>query len=180
MKKKIVQDVIPAKKSIRDVELSSKVLDFNRSKKKEVSKVEDFTRPISTSIEAPIKIESIPRSTPTSSVKNFTDSFSSTPKNPPYKYDYSQPVKSSRKAWLLTFILFGLVLTFGLSIFFKSAEIDLTPRQEFKTFNQNFVAKKNITTDGLSFQVVSTTKDIQKMVDSTSQQKVEKKAWEGL
>jgi hypothetical protein len=51
----------------------------------------------------------------------------------------------------------------------------VTPKNETVTFNQNLTAKKD-SNDGLAFQTVILSKDLEKSVEATSEQKVSKKA----
>ena len=150
MKKKVVQDVIPPKKSIRNIELLS------RSK-------ETFTRPISLNKQAFIN--------KSESVIDIT--------KPVYNYEYMEQPKKSRKWLYLSISLFVLAVAFSVSTLFKSAEIKITPKQDVKILDENFKALKDVSLGGLNFQIVTVTKSVEKTLDSsqfTSEQKVDKKA----
>ena len=156
-KKNIVQDVIPPKRSIRNVEIpKSRHLEEDLMEK-------DFARPVFMQKEIPIKIEPI---------KAKGVSQESTPS---YKYEYDEPKKSKKRGLYASLGLFIIVTTFAISALFKSAEIRLTPKQELKTLNETFTAKKD-STNNLGFQLVTISKDLEKTVDATGGEQVLKKA----
>ncbi len=168
MKKNVVQDVIPPKKSIRNVELPSRARNFQSVKPKEEKvqqepeKEDRAPRPVSVK-----KIESV-----------VTPIKESEAAEPSYTFEYKEPPrKKGRKGIYIAGILFLLVIGFGISALFKSAEIRVTPKQDMKTLNDNFTAKKDTTANtSLGFQLVTNTKSLQKTVEASSEQKVEKKA----
>ncbi len=175
MKKNVTQDIVPAKRSIRDVELPSKAKEETRRSTKSLAGSDPFTRPVaihtdskSSAIEdyEPIKIEPVQR-TPV-------------PPSHDFKYTYSEPKKSNRKFLILSGMVVLAVIAFGLSAIFKSATITVTPIVQSKSIDEKFVAKKDVSTGGdLGFQIVTVTKDLEQNVDPkdvTSEQKVEKKA----
>lgn len=155
MKKNIVQDVIPPKKSIRNIELPYKP---KRS--------------------IPNMVENIEPKVPISRPKAPTPF----PPPPPiddfsYKYEYDEPVKKrSKKVLYSSIILLTLALVFGISALFKSAKIIITPKNEVHALDTSFKALKDVSTNGLGFQIVTTTKDVEKTLPATSEQIVEKKA----
>ena len=150
MKKNVVQDVIPPKKSIRNVILPSR--SGAGSEAKPVIKEKSHT--LKTSAEG----DKFPPTGDTS-----------------YKYEYDEP-KSSRKFLYISVFVFLVVLAFGISAFFKSAKVTITPKSETKLITDTFTAKKDITTGGLGFQTVTSSKDIEKTVEATGEEKVDKKA----
>jgi hypothetical protein len=157
MKKNIVQDVIPGKKSIRNIDVGS------RSKK--IIEIDNATptprKETPAKKEIPLKINrSIPQKESA----------------PLYSYDYDTPKKSSRKALYIAVGIFVLALLFGISALFKGAKITLTPKQDTKALNETFTAKKDVTTAGLGFQLVTTAKDLEKTVEATGEERVDKKA----
>lgn len=181
MKKNVVQDVLPPKKSIRNVEMPSRTRDFvsdtereysapaPKSARKSAPKEDPFTRSVNIRQEAPLRIEPADAGIPP---------ISNTP--PSYKYDFDEPKegRSKKVSYIIGFITI-LVLAFGISALFRSAQIKIAPREEVKTLNDVFVAKKDISPNNLGFQVVSITKDVEKTVDSidtSGSQKVEKKS----
>ncbi len=171
MKKNIVQDVVPPKKSIRNVKLSSKKeilkeTKINTFEEKETSlpPKDPFVR--SVPIQAPIRIEPNPEPiTP-----KFTE-----PTSYAYKYDYNETKKKSKKWVYISLAVLILALSFGISAMFKSAEIKVSPKQDTKELNKNFVARRDAVT-GLGFQTVTVTKDIEKTVKATGEEKVDRKA----
>lgn len=163
MKKNILQDVIPPKKSIRNIELPS------RSRKvTEKPAIEEVKIPLKQE-EAPHKPR--PHHKPHEEIRLPKEE----KPTPSYKYEYDVPRKSSKKFVYLAGSLFILALAFGISALFKSAEVRVIPKQETKTLTETFTAKKDATT-GLAYQLVTITKDVEKTVEATSEQNVEKKA----
>ncbi|MSU45022.1 MAG: hypothetical protein EXS47_00095 [Candidatus Zambryskibacteria bacterium] len=162
MKKNIVQDVIPPKKSIRNVELPSRMR--KNQPVEEVNVNAGFEK-----VESARKPRTIHKQT--AEIRRPKEE----KMEQSYKYEYDGPPKSSKRILYIAVGLFILALLFGISALFRSAEIRVTPKQDFKTLNETFVAKKDSTT-GLAYQLVTITKDVEKTVDATSEQKVEKKA----
>ena len=146
MKKNIAQDVIPPPKTIRNVELLYK--------SKRLEKIE------------PTKSnQKIEHASPTFETPTFS-----------YKYEYDEPVKHSKKVLHISISFFVLALFFAVSLLFKNAEISITPKNEVGTMNENFKALKDVSSGGLEFQIVPTTKDLEKRVLATDEEKVEKKS----
>lgn len=164
MKKNILQDVIPPKKSIRNIELPS------RSRKVQQKTSEP---------EVSEKIEKEPVVSRAKPVLKQTDEIRRPVKQetpaPAYKYDYDEPPRSSKKILYIAGGIFVLALLFGISALFKSAEIKITPKQEIKALNESFTARKDATT-GLGFQLVTITKDVEETVEATTEEQVDKKA----
>lgn len=182
MRKNVTQDIVPAKKSIRDIELPSR----NKEAKDEIKKVpkyapkdDPFTRPVTintphvsslnVSESGPIRIEPVQKNIPP------------VPPTPPaqFKYSYQEPRRSKKK--FLYFALFLLLLggAFAASTLLKSAVVTVVPIQQSKNISETFSAKKDLSANGLNYQVVTVTKDIETSVDPkdiTSEQKVERKA----
>lgn len=178
MKKNLVQDVLPPKKSIRNIELPSKIKRENLITKETNEKKDPFERPISINKQTPIKIEN---TNPTNNIDNSLV-FKKTPPPPPvdhYKYDYVEPKKSKKWIYVSSFLAI-IVILFGVSALFKSAEIKITPKNQTLDLNEGFVAKKDLTgNNGLGFQIVTVTKEVEKVLDSgtpMTEKKVEKKA----
>ena len=161
MKKNIVQDVIPPKRSIRDIELPS------RSRRLQVE-----VEPPDTDI---LEIESTDYIEDKKPPKKGSSRKMSAPTTQ-FTYDYDKPKHSSRKGLYTAIFLFVLAALFGISALFKSAEIRVTPRLETKFLDETFTAKRDAMSVNLSFQIVTNTKDIEKTVEATALQKVEKKA----
>jgi len=165
MKKNTIQDIVPPKKSIRDVERSS----LNR-------KEDPYVSPVPFNNNGPIKIDYpkiVKPVTPTPPPPVIP------PKNPPYKYEYSEPNKANKKWLYFGVFILVLIIAFGVSFAFKSATIRITPKQESKTLSDVFTAKKNSTEDSLSFTDLSINKDIERTLDSTTtttEQKVDNNA----
>lgn len=148
MKKNIVQDVIPPKKSIRNVELLYK---SKKTEKKNTQKI--------------LKDEDLEPTPPVKPVEEFT-----------YKYEYDEPVKKSKKWLYVSLFIFLLIVGFAVSAFFKSANVKITPKTEIVNLDNKFKAQKNNSTNLLTFQIVTTTKDVEKSVPATKEEQVEKKA----
>jgi hypothetical protein len=177
MRKNVTNDIVPAKKTIRDIELPSRIketTDISKKIPKYGPKDDPFTRPVTINtpkIEpeeeiAPIRIE------PT--VKAPVP-----PVPPQFSYPHHESGGSKKKYLYIFGVIAVLVAAFAVSTFFKSATVTITPIQQDKTINETFSAKKDVTSNGLSYQVVTVTKDIETSVDPkdiTSEQKVERKA----
>ena len=157
MKRNITQDVIPPKKTIRNVELFYKP---KRPEKTPSSKLEEIKPAVSRTQTPPPPIAPPPP-----------------PPDLSYKYEYDEPVKRSKKVLYISIGLLVFALFFGISALFKSAEIRITPKNEVSILDENFKATKNASTNnGLGFQVVTTVKDVEKKISATDEQMVEKKA----
>lgn len=174
MKKNIVQDVIPPKKTIRNVELLYKSKRLEKNPEKNIIKPE-IIRPTPPP-PPPITPKPIP-STPAPVSKPVP------PPPPPvsdfsYKYEYDESVRHSNSKRILYIVisLFVLALLFGISALFKSAEIRVTPKNETKTIDEDFKALKDVSANSLGFQVVTTAKDVEKTVEATGEEKVDTKA----
>ena len=187
MKKNVVQDVIPPKKSIRNIELSSKGGEIIKKTtplkpRKEISaysgtkKIDSFTRRIPTNEQAPMKIEAV------LGHDNVGGSFKTPPpENPPpkiplYHYEYDETKKSSKKKIYIAIGILVLALAFGISALFKSATIKVTPEQVSKILDNTFAAKKDNAKGELSFQLVTVNGNLEKDVEPTGTEKVQKKA----
>ncbi|MES3004710.1 MAG: hypothetical protein V4690_01200 [Patescibacteria group bacterium] len=158
MKKNIVQDVLPPKKSIRNVEIP-------RVSKKSAPAPAPEPKPKTQDIVR----KSVPKITIVKEEKKEV------PKN---NFEYNEPVRKSKSRFtryiLLGALLFGLV--FFVSSFFKSAEITFSPKQETRVLNEVLSAEKNLASGGLGFQIVSTAKDIERTVTATGEERVDTKA----
>ncbi|HEY4509151.1 MAG TPA: hypothetical protein VJC13_02620 [Candidatus Paceibacterota bacterium] len=146
-KKNVVQDVIPSPKSIRNVVLTPK---FTARDRGVVTDIKINTKTIEPTIE--------PEPTPN------------------YNYEYDEPVKPSKKLLYVSMAILVLAVAFGLSAFFKSAKITITPKQETRVLDAEFKALKNVSVGDLGFQIVSSTKDLQKTVVSSGETEVTTKA----
>lgn len=178
MKKNVTQDIVPAKRSIRDVELPSKAKEDVRKVSKSQAGADPFTRPVT--------IHTSPKETPVEDFQPIKIESMQRPPAPPvppahdFKYTYSEPKKSNKKFLIIGGVVVLAVLAFALSAIFKSATITVTPIVQSKSIDEKFVAKKDVSTGSdLGYQVVTVTKDLEQNVDPkdvTSEQKVEKKA----
>lgn len=172
MKKNFVQDVVPPKKSIRNVTLSSRPSSTVKKvedvpKRTRYSDEDEFTRPVAIKQQAPIRIDSISQTKPSESLASET---------PSYKYEFDEPKKSSKKWVYFAMTIFVLALAFGVSAMFKSAVIKVSPKQETANINETMRAVKNSTGAALGYQVVTVSKTVEKVVPATGEQRVEKKA----
>lgn len=179
--KNIVQDVVPPKKSIRNIKLSERGSDLSSQPTKRASTrvtkepvressrpepmLEDFSRSVS------IKTEQKPIKEPESPVNN----------KPPfvinnYSYEYDEPKKPSKKILYAGVIISVILVAFGISALFKSAKITLVPKNQAVTVNNTFTAKKDASSGGLVYQVVTLVKDVEKNVEATGESMVQKKA----
>ena len=153
-KKNVVQDVIPSKRSIRDIELTSRRRPATQEiKRPQMEKPSEKVEPI-----APPKINPVKPS-------EFT-----------YKYEYDEPKKSSKKWLYIAVGILVIAVAFGISALFKSAKITITPRNQAYDLNANFSAVKNAGGSGLAFQIVTVSKDMEQTVPATGSQKIDTKA----
>ncbi len=169
-KKNITQDVIPPKRSIRNIELSSRKKIAQQAVVSPITPepVRDFTRPTQKPSESEPAV---------SSAATMPPPTSPTPPASSYTYEYAEP-KKPRQKWLYgSMFLLLAVVGFGISALFKSARIQVAPKQETKAVNQIFTAKANVLNESdLGFQVVTATKSVEKTVVGGTSQKVETKA----
>jgi len=158
MKKNIVQDVVPSKKSIRNVELPRMV-------KKATSPLSDI-KPKPQDI---VVRKSVPK------IVTISEDQKLPSKN---SFEYNEPIRKNNTKFTRYILSGALVvgLIFFISSFFRSAEITFSPKQETRVLNEVFMAQKNLASGGLGFQIVSTAKDIEKTVPATGEEKVETKA----
>lgn len=164
MKKNKFQDVLPPKRSIRDIELPAR----RRTTRMGVNDVLPKERPASSSTKKTITVKKI------KTEEKETDQ--SDTYEPSYRYDYDEPVKKSSKWLYISVAILIIAMFFGISSMFKSAKIYITPRHQTTVLEAEFTAKKDDTTKGLAFQVVTVTKDTEKTVPASEEKKVEKKA----
>lgn len=178
MKKNFVQDVIPPKKSIRNVEIPRRntyrenvdIEDIPKIKKKPT---DEFSRAV------PIKQNPI-RIDPMAKKSTFLDEHegSNIPPSINYNYSYNEEKPKKRFGKFLGLVVLIAAVVFGGSFFFQSAKITITPKQDTKSLNNNFSAKKDIPTNlnELGFQIVKISKDVEKIVEATGEEMVERKA----
>lgn len=170
-KKNIVQDIVPARRSIRNVELPSRV------SKSPASPVSNFSDSV-----VPPKVVNFEKRVPINKITN-TSNTPVPPTTPPsgissYRYDYGEKPKSSKLSLYVSLLVLLVVCAFGISAFFKSAIIKVTPQNETHSLDSKtiFTAKKDETGSDLGYQIVTITKDVEKVVASTGEEQVSKKA----
>lgn len=174
-KKNIVQDIVPARRSIRNVELPSRA-------KIQSKTVDSFSQ---TEVISP-KVINFEKVVPINKIPATEKIIPGTPAAPvfvppntsSYRYEYGDKPKSSKMIFYISLLVFLLVCAFGVSAFFKSAKITITPQNESHPLDSTttFSAKKDNSGADLSFQIVTITKDLEKTVPSSSQQKVTTKS----
>ncbi|MFA7216666.1 MAG: hypothetical protein WC095_01640 [Candidatus Paceibacterota bacterium] len=157
-KKNIVQDVVPGRRSIRNIELpnrrkSNTLGRDHRLERKDPE--EEFTRPVS------IKKEIIKEN---EKIEDANDAYS-------YEYEDDTP-KSSKKLLYVSATIAILVIAFGVSALFKKAVITITPQSKVVSLDASFKAQKDSTGGTLGFQVVSVTKELQKDVEASGEENV--------
>ncbi len=157
-KKNIVQDVLPPKRSIRDIELPS------RSRRLKV--VEE---------EKPAELE--PEEIPVAEERPKKSSKRKLKEAPQYTYEYDEPKKPSKKGKYALAIILLLLAGFGVSALFRGAQIRITPKQSTAALDATFTATKNSAGGSLGFQVVTVIKDMEKTVAAGQEEtQVDKKA----
>ncbi len=187
MAKKTFQDVVPKGRSIRDIELPSRrrnekfsdvpesvesAIDQPTESKKFERKIEMKrpTRVMADVSSSPVQKVSVSR--PRIEVDEEEDNVSN---NSSYEYTYDEPKKSSRSLLYVACGILLLALAFGISAFFKSASITITPKHETRAVAGTLNAEKDATS-GLGFQIVTVTKDAQIQVAAGASTHVETKA----
>jgi hypothetical protein len=173
-KKNIVQDVVPPGRSIRNIELPSrrdrKVTDIVQSNKTTSAKL-----PISKKVKEDIVTKD------TGPVINTNPDIVVAQTKPRinnqigYNFEYDEQPKSSKKILYFSVLILVIAVGLGLSALFKGATIEITPKDKVVTFNENFTAKKT-NDSNLPFQSVILSKDSEKTVPATEEQKVSRKA----
>ncbi len=174
MKKNVVQDVIPPKKSIRNVKISGRSGSVGNDRP--INLVKDIQEPVIDKTKRPV-IKPIKAPTPEPRIEHVETPV--TKVAPPvysYDYQYEEPKKPNKKWLYISLTAFAFVGIFAVSAMFKSAEIKVTPKQEQKSVNDTFTARKDFTGTGLGFQTVTVTKDVEKKVTATAEEEVERKA----
>jgi len=166
--KKSFQDVLPPRHSIRDINISSRRqpvaekpthLDTEEEKPKTRGRI-----PINKST-----IETVIDNSESSPISSQTHSYA-------YTYDDSDTRKPSRKIFYIASVFFVLALAFGISVFFKSAEVRVTPRSQATPLAGTFTAYKDAVDSTLGFQLVTVTQEAQVTVPATGEQNVNRKA----
>ncbi len=187
MAKKTFQDVVPPQRSIRNVELPSRRMQssqpvppaFAQDDSKKFEKKVEMKKIVS---EPAPDISPVQQSRPIPPPPRFVPPVSPVPPPvapPSYTYTYDdEPKKSSRAMlWVACGVLL-VAVAFGISAFFKSAKITVTPRNETHAIGSlvgTLVATKDATT-GLGFQVVTVTDNAQTQVTASGSQQVNTKA----
>ncbi len=175
-KKKAFQDVVPASRSIRNIEVPSR--------RKTIAPLQEVAHTISETPfleQTPSQVSEnifIPTARESSSVVAEKNTHQ-------YAYTYDEPPQTS-KTWLYVSIgIFLIAFAFGVSALFKNAKITITPHNETRTLSSvGFIAQKDAgATDsaggngtGLGFQVVTVSKSVEQKVNAGGEQNVSIKA----
>jgi hypothetical protein len=173
MAKKTFQDVVPPTRSIRNIELPSRrqtprIPDVPiRDESKKFEKKVEMRRVAPEITPTPTPTYTPPARSPIPPVEDKT--------NVSYNYTYDEPKKSSRTMLYVACVVLVVALAFGISAFFKSATITVTPRNETRTVSGFFTAQKDSTT-GLGYQVVTVSNDVETQVAASGAQQVNTKA----
>lgn len=169
-KKNLVQDVLPSKRSIRNIELpnrsrrSSISNDISKVSTKDDYDEQEFSRPVSIKKEADINAGIKPTKQP--EVKENT-----------YHYEYEDEVKRPSKKILYAVVIVAvLVIGFAVSSLFKQATITITPHSQVVALDSSFTAKKDAVGTTLGFQVVSISKEVSKEIPASGSENVSIKA----
>ncbi len=153
MIKKIVQDVVPPEqKTIRNIPIPSRRTRARAS----VSSTATPTPP--SSFETP-RVESLSRRYDTSSLVT-----------PPRRHG------PSKKGFWSIVVACVLLLVYGISFLFVSAEVTITPKTETANINAALVAKKSADEGVLGYDLVTVSKELGKTVPAQGEESVEKKA----
>jgi hypothetical protein len=191
-KKKVLQDVVPPTRSIRNVGVPPRARRIQEITKEEIvashlTKVPKNKAAAEVAHSAPVRREhaapvsdivvraSQEESVEASALGSFSRIEAEEETSFSYEYD-GPPKKKSHKMLYGSVGLFLLAFAFGISALFKSAEVRIQPRRETKDFSETFSAQKDDTGAALGFQVVTVTKDTEETVQASGTQKVEQKA----
>ncbi len=197
--KKINDDVTPGKRSIREVEITRKRSGNVVISTREAPVLRNHTpkRPLTTSeiTPAPLTMKTSlplngvmgdPRPLPptpsaiyTKKPQEFKEEdqiFHKKSASSSYEYEYDVPEKKNHILFYSLIILLVAGIGFGVSVFFKSAEIKVTPRSTTEALSASFTAYKDSPSSNLSYQVVTTSTDLEAEVPSTKEEKVSRKA----
>lgn len=169
-KKNLVQDVLPSKRSIRNIELP------NRSKRSvvsnDVSKVstkndydeQDFSRPVS--IKKEVDLNAGIKTSKQSDIKENS-----------YNYEYEDEIKRPSKKLFYGMVIIAIfILGFAISSIFKQAVITITPHSQVVALDSSFTARKDSVGATLGFQIVSVNKELSKEVAAGGKENVSIKA----
>ncbi len=175
MAKNVVQDVVPGKRSIRDISVPT------RRKVESSTQRELESAPIRTKtmdVKSPIRDSKrdIPRET-------YDDEGESVDLNEPKKYsdynfdyDVDSPTKKSRRGIFILIFVFLLALVFGVISMFSSARISIIPKSQVSPVQTSFNAPKDQPAGVFGYQIVSVTKSIEKEVVAGSEVQSDTKA----
>jgi len=153
MSKKIIQDILIVRKSIRMVKKSDISDGFFSKKEKALDKK---NHPDDLTSVAIIKEDSISN------------------------YEYTEDKKHITKnslifLWIICFISIA-VLLFILSSLFAKATLTITPKNQTITLNDTYEVVSDKNTPGLHYQVMTIKKDLSKIVETDGEESVERKA----
>jgi hypothetical protein len=153
MPKKIVQDVVPPeRRSIRNISVS-----------KESKKSSSYNEASGSKEEVSVPVKSVSKSAKQKKAKEKL-------------YDDGKERKPSRlRIWVVAFVLV-LACAFSISFFFVNAQVKVTPKRQVATIHQTFTAKKDILPPGLSYEVVTLSKEETKEVTASGEEKADIKA----
>ncbi len=169
-KKNLVQDVLPSKRSIRNIELpnrsrrSSISNDVSRVSTKDDYDEQEFSRPVS--IKKDVDVNTPVKPSKQSETKENT-----------YHYEYEDEVKKpSKKILYVAVIVAILIIGFAISALFKQAVITITPHSQVVALDSSFTARKDAVGTTLGFQIVSVSKEVSKEVSASGSENVSVKA----
>jgi hypothetical protein len=165
MAKNTFQDVVPGKRSIRDVPLPSRrIKDISQ----DMPQTETFSRPEPKITTRDIKVKSasqMPPSPPAS--------------RPSYNFDYDDHDETTgRKRWGLwsLVLVFVLAIAFGISSLFASAQVTVTPKNQTAPIDMTLGASLNQPATQFGYQIVSVSASAQQEVAAGTAQNVTTKA----
>jgi hypothetical protein len=178
MAKNVVQDVVPGKRSIRDVSLPSrrKTDDIRREPEHDVVRerpVDIVRKPAPASIVEDEDVRTIDR--PTHDKTSDID----VPRRPmDYDFDYDVDRPSKKNKWGIFALgaVFILALVFGIVSMFASAKVSIIPKSQNISLQSSFTAPKDQPTGVFGYQIVSVSKTTQEDVTAGAQAQSDTKA----
>lgn len=150
MPKNVVQDVMPSKRSIKDVSLPSR--------RKENSAFED-----------------IERNDMRDDNKVMSEEPAHSPPDYDFDYDISEPKRKKWGLWALMAV-FGLALIFGLLSLFTKAQVTVVAKNQTIPLQASLNALKNQPAGQFGYQIVSVSKSAQKEVIAGAEKQSDVKA----
>ncbi len=172
MKKIIPQDIVPGKRSIRDISLPDRSrgrATFRTTTSTNVKSTMDVKR-------APAKSAQTRVRQAISEIDEREEEVRNEDQNYNFDYDIDRPKKKNRTALFAMLAIFVLALAFGIVTFFSSARVVVSPKSQTIPANMTITALKDQASGQFGYQIVSVTASVNREVTATSEQQTSIKA----